>query len=164
MQVCKEKPPHLPALDILGLEPVDQTSCTMTRGGSGRHRQALAGVSVSGARSASIGLVVGGDFKPSALPNPFQMSQFSTPPGTKLTSEERFLIPSGACSASVGSDPVAAALLNHPTMVPTLGQGGPGRPVGSKRTRSKRKVKRNNAGKSALGQQGHVSGYGSAAV
>ena len=33
MQVCKEKPPQLPPLDVLGLEPVDQTSFAMTRWG-----------------------------------------------------------------------------------------------------------------------------------
>jgi len=162
MQVCREKPPHLPALDILGLEPVDQASYTMARGGSGRHRQASAGVSVSGPRSASIGLGVGGGFKPSAPPNPFQMGQFSTP-GNKLTSEERFLISTGARSASVGSGPTAAALLNRPAMTRTPSQGGPGHPMGSNRTRSKRGEKRNDPGKSALGQQGPVSGYGSAA-
>ncbi|KIM52875.1 hypothetical protein SCLCIDRAFT_482059 [Scleroderma citrinum Foug A] len=161
MQVCKEKPPHLPALDILGLEPVDQASYTMTRGGSGRHRQASAGVSMSGPRSASIGLGVGGGFKPSAPPNPFQMGQFSTPPGSKLTSEERFMISSGARSASVGSGPTATALLNRPAMTRTPSQGGPGHPMGSNRTRSKRGEKRNDPGKSALGQQGPVSGYGS---
>ena len=102
MQVCREKPPHLPpGLDTLGLEPVDQTSYRMTRGGSGPYRQASAGVSVS-PRSASIGLVVGGGFKPGAPPYPFQMGQFSTP-DSKLTSEERFLISSGARWASVGS-------------------------------------------------------------
>jgi len=84
----------------------------MAHGGSGRHRQASAGVSVSGPRSASIGLGVGGGLKPSAPPNPFQMGQFSTP-GNKLTSEERFLISTGARSASVGSGPTAAALLNR---------------------------------------------------
>ena len=163
MQVCKEKPPHLLALDILGLEPVDQASYTMTRGGSGRHRQASAGVSMSGPRSASIGLGVGGGFKPSAPPNPFQMGQFSTPPGSKLTSEERFLMSSGARSASGGSGPAAAALLNRPTMIPTPGQGRPSHLIGSSGTGSKRGVKLNDPAKSALAQQDPVSGYRSVA-
>ena len=105
MQFCKEKPPHLLPLDALGLEPVDQISYTMTRGGSGRHCQESAGVSVSGPRSASIGHGVGGGFKPSAPLNPFQMGQFSSS-SRKLTSEECFLISSGVRSASVGNGPV----------------------------------------------------------
>ena len=158
MQVCKEKPPHLPALDILGLEPVDQASYTMTRGGSGRHRQASAGVSMSGPRSASIGLGVGGGFKPGAPPNPFQMGQFSTPPSSKLTSEERFMILSGARSASVGSGgPTAAALLNRPTMIPTLGQGRLSHSIGCSGTGSKRGEKLNDSPKSTLSQQDPVS-------
>ena len=71
MQVCKEKPPQLPPLDILGLEPVDQTSFAMTRWGSGRHLQlASAGSSATGFRSGSVGN--GGGFKPCASPNPCQ--------------------------------------------------------------------------------------------
>jgi len=90
------------------------------------------------------------------------MGEFSTP-GGKLTSGERFLISSGALSASVGSGPTATALLNRPVMTWTPSQGGPGHPMGSNCTRSKRGEKRNDPGKSALGQQGPVSGYGSAA-
>ncbi|KAL4079170.1 hypothetical protein J3A83DRAFT_4207610 [Scleroderma citrinum] len=159
MMVCKEKPPHLPSLDILGIEPVDQSSYSMTRGGSGRHRQASAVMSASASRSASVGLGIASGFKPSAPPNPFSMGQFSTP-GSKLTSEERFMISSGARSASVGSNP-ATAILNRPTMTRTPSQGGPGHPMGSNRTRSKRGEKRNDPSKSALGQQGPMSAFGS---
>jgi len=119
-------------------------------------------MSVSGPHSASIGLGVGDGFKPSAPPNPFQMGQFSTP-RSKLTNEEHFLISTGARSASVGSGPTAAALLTHPTMIPTPSQGRPNRPVGGKVTSRKRREKLNDPGKPALAQQGPVSGYRSAA-
>ena len=112
MQVCKEKPPQLPPLDILGLEPVDQTSFAMTRWGSGRHLQASAGSSATGLRSAPVGN--GGGFKPCASPNLFMMGQFSTS-GSKLTSEERFLS-SGSLPVSDGSDATASAPSNHLSM------------------------------------------------
>ncbi|KAI6120363.1 hypothetical protein EV401DRAFT_2089060 [Pisolithus croceorrhizus] len=137
MAVCKEKPPHLPQLDILGIEPVDQSSFGMSRGGSGRHRPPSGPMSAAGARSASIGLGLGQGFKPGPPTGPFAMGQFGTP-GTKLTSEERFLMSQGVRSASVGSGP-AAASLNRPALTRTPSQGGPGgHPMGGYRTRSKR--------------------------
>ena len=69
----------------------------MTHGGSGRHRQESANVSASGARSASVGLGFPGGFEPSAPPDPFVMGQFSAP-GSKLASEERFMLSSDARS------------------------------------------------------------------
>ena len=150
-------PVPLSTADILGLEPVSQESYAMTRGESGRHRQASVGVSASDSRSASVGLGVPGGFKPS--PNPFMMDQFSAP-GSKLTSEERLMLTSGARSASVGGTSAAAALLNRPVMTQTPSQGGPGHPMGNNRTRSKRGEKRPDPGKSTLSQQGPVCGYG----
>ena len=143
MQVCRERPPHLPPLHTLGLEPVDQTSHTKTPEGSGRYRHASAGVSESGPHSASLGLGVGG-FKHGAPPNPLVMNQFSTP-GSKLTSEERFMLSSGARSASVGSGPAVAfqgEFESHP---------GNSR---KNRTRSKRGEKHSNSSNSVLAQQG----------
>lgn len=156
MAVCKEKPPHLPPLDILGIEPVDQSTLAMTRGGSGRHRQPSGVMSAVAARSASVGLGIGLN-KPGVASN-FSMGQFSTP-ASKLTSEERFLMPSGARSASLGSS-AAAALHSRPAMARTTSQGGPGHPISSHRTRSKRGEKRSEPGKATSGRQG--SGFGPA--
>ncbi|KAI6007609.1 hypothetical protein F5J12DRAFT_82422 [Pisolithus orientalis] len=159
MAVCKEKPPNLPPLDILGIEPVDQTSFAMTRGGSARHRQSSGPMSAAGARSASIGLGIG-PFKPGAPPAPFAMGQFGTP-GNKLTSEERFMMSQGARSASVGGGP--AALLNRPPLTRTPSQGGPGgHPMGGHRTRSKRGEKRTDLSKVGSVQQGPGFGPGAA--
>ena len=55
MNICKEKPEHLPPLDVIGLEPTD-TSHTMSRGGSGRNRATSSMSMPANARSASIGL------------------------------------------------------------------------------------------------------------
>ena len=120
-------------------------------------------MSVSGPRSASVGLGVPGGFKLSPPPNLFIMGQSSTP-GSKLTGEERFMLASGARSAFVGSTSAAVALLNPPAMTPTPNQGGPGHPMGNNRTRSKRGEKRTDPGKSTLSQQGPVSGYGPADI
>ena len=122
MQVCKEKPPQLPPLDILGLEPVSQESYAMTRGGSGRHRQASAGVPASGSRSASVGLGVPGGFKPCAPLNPFVMGQFSTP-SSKPTSEKRFLLPSSSLPVSGGSNATVSAASNRFSMTWTPSPG-----------------------------------------
>ncbi|KAI6132491.1 armadillo-type protein [Pisolithus croceorrhizus] len=120
MAVCKEKPPHLPQLDILGIEPVDQSSFGMSHGGFGRHRPPSGSMSAAAVRSASIGLSLGQGFQPGAPPGPFAMGQLGTP-GTKLTSEERFLMSQGVRSASVGSGP-AATLLGHPALKRTATQ------------------------------------------
>ena len=125
----------------------------MTHGGSDRHRQESANVSASGARSASVDLGVPGSFEPSAPPNPFVMGQFSAP-GSKLASEERFMLSSDARSVSVGGAPAATALLNHPEMTRTPSQGGPGHPISSTR-----EEKCTNPGKFTLSQQGLASGY-----
>ncbi|KAI6095388.1 armadillo-type protein [Pisolithus sp. B1] len=62
----------------------------MSCGGSGRYRPPSGPMSAAGARSASTGLGLG-PFKRGAPPGPFALGQFGTP-GTKLTSEERFLM------------------------------------------------------------------------
>ncbi|KIK97976.1 hypothetical protein PAXRUDRAFT_742412 [Paxillus rubicundulus Ve08.2h10] len=160
MQLCKEKPLNLPPLDILGIEPVDQASFNMTRGGSGRHRQASGTMTPSAARQNSVGLGITGSFggKAGASPSPFAMGQFSTPT-SKLTSEERFMISTGGRSASVGGAP--ATLQYRPTaMVRTPSQGGPGHPMGSNRTRSKRGERRNETNKVVLSQQNQGHGFG----
>ncbi|KIK22680.1 hypothetical protein PISMIDRAFT_679874 [Pisolithus microcarpus 441] len=147
MAVCKEKPPNLPLLDTLGIEPVD--------------RPPSAPMSAAGARSASIGLGLG-PFKPGPPPGPFAMGQFGTS-GTKLTSEERFLMSQGARSASVGTSPAAASLLSRPALTRNPSQGGPGvHPMGDHRMRTKRGKKRTFLGKVGSLQQG--PGFGAGAV
>ncbi|KAG6382037.1 hypothetical protein JVT61DRAFT_671 [Boletus reticuloceps] len=115
MQICKEKPPHLPPLDILGIEPVDQsTFSSMTRTSFGTPARHL----------------------PGTAPSPFAMGQFSTPT-SKLTSEERYLLATGARSASVSGGGPAAFQIGRPPMARTASQGGPGaHPMGSNRVRS----------------------------
>ncbi|KAI6046360.1 hypothetical protein EDC04DRAFT_3006432 [Pisolithus marmoratus] len=151
MAVCKEKPPHLPPLDILGIEPVEQTSFGMSRGGSGWHRPPSGPMSTSGAHSASMGLGLG-PFKPGPPPGPFAMGQFGAP-GSKLTSEERFLMSQGVRSAAIGGDPVA--LLARPALTQTACQGRPGgQPAGDHSTRSKRGEKRTDPSKVGPAKQG----------
>ncbi|KIJ15597.1 hypothetical protein PAXINDRAFT_169050 [Paxillus involutus ATCC 200175] len=160
MQLCKEKPLNLPPLDILGIEPVDQTSFNMTRGGSGRHRQASGTMTPSTARQNSVGLgITPFAGKTGASPSPFAMGQFSTPT-SKLTSEERFMLSTGVRSASVGGPP-ANMQFRATAMTRTPSQGGPGgHPMGSNRTRSKRGERRNETNKVVLPQQGQGYGFG----
>ena len=113
---------------ILATSPGPGRLNTGARGGSGRES---AGVSTSDARSAPVGLGVSGGFERIAPPNPFMMGQFTS--GSKLTSEERFMLSSGALSSSVGSTPASAALLNRPAMIRTPSQDGPSHPIGSTR-------------------------------
>ena len=145
MHLCKEKPPNLPPLDILGIEPVDQSTFSgITRGGSGRHRQSSSGITPVRQSSVGLGITSGFGVKPGAAPSPFAMGQFSTPT-SKLTSEERFMISSGTCSASISSGP-AALQFGRPPTARTASQGGPGgHPMPSKRVRSKRVDKRTDA-------------------
>ncbi|KAF9222487.1 hypothetical protein BS17DRAFT_708821 [Gyrodon lividus] len=161
MQICKEKPPNLPPLDILGIEPVDQTSIGMTRGGSGRHRQPSGTMTPSTARQNSVGLGITSSFngKAGASPSPFAMGQFSTPT-SKLTSEERFMLSTGVRSASVGGGP-ASLQFGRTAMTRTPSQGGPGgHPMGNNRTRSKRGDRRNEGNKVVPSQQGQGFGFG----
>ncbi|KIJ15655.1 hypothetical protein PAXINDRAFT_99504 [Paxillus involutus ATCC 200175] len=145
MHICKEKPLNLSRLDILGIEPVDPTSFNMIRGGSGRHRK----TSISGPLEGKAG----------ASPSHLAMGQFSTPT-SKLTTEERFMLLTGARSASVGGAP-ANMQFRATAMTYTPSQGGPGgHPMGSKRTRSKRGERRNETNKVVLSQQGQGHGVG----
>lgn len=156
MQLCKEKPPNLPPLDILGIEPVDQSTFSMTRGGSGRHRQPASAIPPT-ARQNSVGLGITSGFgtKPGAAPSPFSMGQFSTPT-SKLTSEERYLISTGVRSASVSGGPAALPFV-RPAMTRTASQGG-SHP--SNRVRSKRGDRRTDANKVTYSQQGPLEGSG----
>lgn len=138
MSVCKEKPDSLPPLDAIGLEPADQTY-PMSRGGSGR-RQASVSMgppSSTAPRQAShgLGISVGGKASGS-----FTMGQFSTP-GAKMTSDERFAISNRSTSMSGG--PAGLPFGRPQPMQRSTSQGGPGLPLGSNRTRSKRGEKRN---------------------
>ncbi|KIJ05692.1 hypothetical protein PAXINDRAFT_103675 [Paxillus involutus ATCC 200175] len=145
MHVCKEKPLNLSRLDILGIEPVDPTSFNMIRGGSGRHRK----TSMTGPLEGKAG----------ASPTHLAMGQFSTPT-SKLTTEERFMLLTGARSASVGGAP-ANMQFRATAMTHTPSQGGPGgHPMGSKRTRSKRGERHNETNKVVLSQQGQGHGFG----
>jgi len=65
MSICKEKPDNLPPLDVIGLEPSDQSSYNMTRGGSGRRQasNSMASVASPPSRQASTGL----DFVPAPV-------------------------------------------------------------------------------------------------
>ena len=160
MQLCKEKPPNLPPLGILGIEPVNQSTLSVTRGGSGRHRQPSSTMTPAACQSA-VGLGITGSFgtKPVGTPSPFAMGQFSTPT-SKLTSEERFLLQSSR-SALVGGGPAASQFGRHPTMTQTASQGDPGgRQIGSKRTRTKRKDMRKDTIMAAVSQQSGGSGFG----
>lgn len=102
MSVCKEKPPNLPPLDAIGLEPIDQASLMMVRGGSARHRNSsMSGPSrqASGSFGAPSGLSKGGA---NVLPG---MGNFTT--GPKLTSEDRFAMANTGnrvVSANVGAN------------------------------------------------------------
>jgi translation initiation factor 4G len=136
MAICKEKPDMLPPLDAIGLEPNDQASLAMTRGGSGRHRQASGPSAVQRGNSIGLGFGPPSTFNKSSGLNPFAaggMGNFST---AKLTSDERFQMSSnrsasvgGTGSMNFGGRPVA--------MQRTPSQGGPGG-VSSNRTRSQR--------------------------
>ncbi|KIJ15656.1 hypothetical protein PAXINDRAFT_133790 [Paxillus involutus ATCC 200175] len=159
MQLCKEKPLNLPPLDILGIEPMDQTYFNLTHGGSGR-RQASGTMTPSTARQNSVGLWITGPFggKTGASPSPFAMGQFSTPT-SKLTTEERFMLSTGVRSAFVGGAP-ANMQFRATAMTRTPSQGGPGgHPMGSKRTRSKRGDRRNETNKVVLSQLGQGHGF-----
>jgi translation initiation factor 4G len=135
MSVCKEKPPNLPPLDAIGLEPNDASQLAMTRGGSGRHRNSSAALP---SRQSSVGLGFGGSgFGKPAASNFSGMGNFGT--AGKLTSEDRFAMANaGNRSASVNAAaglPFAA----RPTPIQrTASQGGQIR----ERTRSKRGEKR----------------------
>jgi translation initiation factor 4G len=153
MSICKEKPEMLPPLDAIGLEPTDQLS--MSRGGSGRHRQS-SGASVP-SRQASVGLgFSAGGFGKAGASN-FNMGSFAPP--SKLSSDERFNLSTTGRAASVSG---ATLPFNRPsTMQRTASQGGPGGvPMSSNRVRSKRGEKRNDSNKVGNSQSGHGFSHG----
>ncbi|KAH6913934.1 hypothetical protein BKA70DRAFT_1383662 [Coprinopsis sp. MPI-PUGE-AT-0042] len=131
-EICKDRPPNLPPLDAIGLEPIDQAALMMSRGGSGR-RGASGPVP---SRQSSVGLPFG---TPSGLGKSGSgfsgMGNFSAP---RMSSEDRFAMSnSGNRVASVGGVP-GAAFAGRPgaPMQRTASQGG------RDRTRSKRGEKR----------------------
>lgn len=143
MAVCKEKPDSLPPLDAIGLEPADQ-SYPMSRGGSGRRQSSVSmgPPSSTAPRQASHGLGISVGGKTSGG---FTMGQFSTP-GSKMSSDERFALSNRSTSMS-GGGPAGLPFGRPQPMQRSSSQGGPGVPLGSNRTRSKRGEKRNaNAG------------------
>ncbi|KAG2347383.1 hypothetical protein BDR05DRAFT_996512 [Suillus weaverae] len=155
MHICKLKPPTLlPTLGVLGIEPVVQSSFVMTRSGPGRHRNASGTTPVSVNHQSSVGLGIGGFQKPS-VPSGLQMGKFRSP-GSKLTSEEHFILAPNVHSTSTGG-------------AGTPSQGGPdhsmaANPTRTKRTRTKRGEKRGDASKEMIFQQGQGSGLGSSGV
>jgi len=128
-EICKDKPPNMPPLDAIGLEPVDP-SLMMARGGSGRHR----GASGAPSRQGSMGPPFGGPGlgKPGAFSG---MGNFTTP--NRMSSEDRFMMSNNrSASATGGPMPFGRTA----SMTRTASTGGPG-PHGG-RTRSKRGEKR----------------------
>ena len=82
MHLCKERPSNLPPLDILGIEPVDQSTFSMTRGGSGRHRHPASAITLTARPSSSsvgLGISSGSGPKPGAVPSPFDMGHLEIP-------------------------------------------------------------------------------------
>ncbi|PFH52156.1 hypothetical protein AMATHDRAFT_57504 [Amanita thiersii Skay4041] len=146
MQICKEKPESLPPLDAIGIEPVDQLS--LSRGGSGRHRQ-MPGASAP-TRQSSIGVGL-----PGVGPK-FTMGAFATSTTKFVPGVERF-DSVGNRSVSTGG-PIMP--FRNPPLQRTASQGGPG-PMQS-RTRSKRGEKRPTDGKIGAngGLQAHHGGFG----
>ncbi|KIJ07925.1 hypothetical protein PAXINDRAFT_18908 [Paxillus involutus ATCC 200175] len=161
MQVCKERPLNLPRLDALGIEPTNQTSLSVTPGGSGRHRKGSGAMALSTPRQDSVGFGIIDPFlgEAGASATPFAMGQFSMPT-SKLTNEEPFMLATGTRFASVGGAP---ASLQYPSTATsrTPSQGGPGgHSTGSKHTRSKRGRRCNETDKVVLSQEdlGHCFG------
>ncbi len=136
MSLCKEKPPSLPPLDMIGLEPNDASSLTLTRGGSGRHRTSSS--AIPPARQASIGL----GFSPRGSFN--QMGNFATQGGSKLNSEDRFAASNRAVSVTGTTGMPFGA---RPIGLTRTASSGPGR----ERTRSKRGEKRTKSNRVASG-------------
>ncbi|TFK74623.1 hypothetical protein BDN72DRAFT_788870 [Pluteus cervinus] len=155
MALCKEKPAMLPPLDAIGLEPVDQSSLSMSRGGSGRHnRQSASAISRSG--SIGLGFSPSQSFnKPGSASTLSSMGQFTT---FKPSGEDRFhTFTAGRVVSAPG--PAFASNRGPSSMQRTPSQGGPGAPSPSNRTRSKRGDKRPD-GKGSQ-QQSHGSSFGS---
>ncbi|KAK2463110.1 hypothetical protein APHAL10511_004765 [Amanita phalloides] len=152
MVVCKEKPESLPPLDAIGLEPVDQLS--LTRGGSGRHRQ-LSGTSAPSRQASISGSIAG----PNLRTQYERMGQFAAPSSKFGPSAERFEA-AGNRSVSMGG---AAMPFRNPPLQRTASQGGPGGAMPNNRTRSRRGEKRTDITKGGVtGPQAHGPAYGHA--
>jgi translation initiation factor 4G len=129
MSVCKERPETLPPLDTIGLEPVDQ-SLSLTRGGSGRHRQSSNPNIAPPSNRALIGLGFGntaglGKSGPggSGGPNVFGsgMGNFATQ-GSKLNGDDRFM--SGTGRVAFGPSGLSYGGRPQPPVVRAASQGG----------------------------------------
>jgi translation initiation factor 4G len=138
----------LTPLGDLGLEPTDLSSVSMSRGGSGRHRQRSGAVAPS--RQASVGLGLGGFGKPGS--SNFTMGNF-TPP-SKLSSNERFNLATSGRAASVSGASVPSSMQR------TTSKCSPGGVPASSRTRSKRGEKRNNSNTVGNVQPSHGFSHG----
>lgn len=172
MSICKEKPDSLPALDAIGLEPSDQSSYPMSRGGSGRHRQGSGAVPPQRQNSTGLGFNPASSFGKGGSSSTFSMGgmgNFATIGGSKLNSDDRFNISNNMRATSV-SGATSMPFGGRPSqMQRTASQGGPGgAPMGSNRTRSKRGEKRNDSNRVQTGpgtQHGHgMGGHGPAAA
>ncbi|KAF8161296.1 armadillo-type protein [Crassisporium funariophilum] len=95
MSVCKKKPAILFPLGAFGLEPVDQASFAMSRGGLGRHRGGSGTAPPSRQDSIGLGIASSGFGKPGST-NPSSMGNLGTIGASKLSSED----PNRAVSAS----------------------------------------------------------------
>ncbi|KAG6902772.1 hypothetical protein C0995_011920 [Termitomyces sp. Mi166 len=144
MEVCKEKPEGLPDLVTMGLEPNGshmQENFSMSRGGSGRHKNTASVPS----RQGSLGLGISGFPKPGQSMFP-TMGNFGS--GPKLTSDERFAAASRAVSGGAYGRPSP--------MTRTSSQGGVGgTPMSNNRVRSKRGEKRGEGNKAGRDGYGH---------
>ena len=155
MAICQEKPDSLPSLKAIGLEPADQKSYPMTRGGSERRHP----IPTSSPRPpVGLGINASSGFGKTLPPQFPTMGNFGTP--TKLGSEDRFLLPGGT---RVSSGP-SGLPYGRPVPITRSGsQGGPGAApgsaIGSHRTRSKRGEKGDESNKVAGGPQGHGLGF-----
>ncbi|KAF4563218.1 hypothetical protein EYR40_007074 [Pleurotus pulmonarius] len=153
MKICTEKPDMLPPLDAIGLQPSDQISYSMTRGGSGRHRQSSGPVSVSRQASTGPNFNQLSGFNKASPVNTFTMGQFATPGAAKMSSEDRF-----AMSSRSASGPAGMAFGRPAQMQRTASQGGPG-PMNKQRTRSKRGEDRGGNKANSGSQHSHGSNY-----
>ncbi|KAK0459137.1 armadillo-type protein [Desarmillaria tabescens] len=166
MSICKEKPESLPALDAIGLEPSDQSSYPMSRGGSGPHRQNSGPIPPQRQNSTGLGFNPGSSFGKGGSSAPFSMGMgnFGTIGGSKLNSDDRFNMSNNMRAAfASGATPMP---FGRPTqMQRTASQGGPGgAPMGSNRIRSKRGEKRNDSNGVSVdaGSEHGIGGHGSA--
>ncbi|KAJ3966054.1 armadillo-type protein [Lentinula raphanica] len=138
MNICKENPDNLPALDAIGLEPPSQTPFLLTRTQSGRGaRQGNI------MRSSSVG--IGSGFK-------------GAPPFVSSFSEERFAYPNSARTVSM-----SGATFDPQGLTRTASSGGPGSQLHTGRTRSQRGDKRTDANKAPSGAHHQQFGHAGAA-